>query len=123
MFYSMVRLTKQKKILHEQIKKFKSFFGAFELHNAVLNKDKRIGLATVYRFLKHLETDGEIHSFMCDKKKIYSNNKISHAHFKCEKCKKIKHINVKNVDFLNEFSEEDICHFQIELTGLCSVCK
>lgn len=119
----MRRMTKQKRILYEEIKQFSSFFNAYELHARVVKKDQSIGLATVYRFLNTLESDGGIHSFMCDKKKIYSNNKRSHTHFKCEKCGNIKHIQIKNVDFLHQLVNAEICHFHIELSGTCSKCK
>ena len=119
----MRRMTKQKKILYEEIKQLSSFFDAYELHARVMQKDRGVGLATIYRFLSMLENEGEIHSFMCANKKIYSNSKKSHAHFKCERCGKLKHIQIRNVDFLNESIDDDICHFQIELTGVCSECK
>jgi|SRR3989344_1662784 len=119
----MRRMTRQKKMLYDETKRISSFFDACELHANVLKKDPGIGLATVYRFLNLLENEGEIHSFMCDNKKIYSNNKKSHAHFRCEKCAEIKHIQVKNVDFLHKSTHDDICHFQIELIGVCSECK
>ena len=119
----MVRMTYQKKILYEEVKHFTSFFNAYELHTDATKKDKKIGLATTYRFLNTLEKEGEIHSFSCNDKKIYSNKKTSHAHFTCEKCGKLKHIILKNVDFLSEVMEGEICHFQIELKGICSGCK
>lgn len=120
--YMMQRMTRQKKLLFETAQTFSSFFDAYELHAKTMKLDKRIGLATIYRFLTTMENDGEIHSFMCGNKKIYSNNKKSHAHFRCEKCGKVKHIDIKNVDFLNE-SRDEVCHFQIELSGLCAACK
>ena len=117
----MPRMTKQKRILYDEIKKFKSFFNAYDIHaNCIKNK---IGLATIYRFLNNLENEGLVHSFICDNKKIYSNQKTGHTHFKCEKCGKIDHIDLKNADFLKDFIKNEICHFQIELTGICSNCK
>ena len=119
----MRRMTNQKKMLYGEVKKFSSFFDAYELHQRIIKKDRRIGLATIYRFLKTLERDGDIHSFICDHKKIYSNAEKNHAHFTCEKCGKVKHIKIKNADFLNDSIDDEVCHFQIELTGLCSECK
>lgn len=117
-----MRLTAQKRMLYTEVEKFSSFFDAYELH-AKIDKRKNIGLATVYRFLNTLEKHGEIHSFMCNNKKIYSHNKTNHVHFTCEKCKKIKHVTLKNVDFLKEISDHKICHFQIELVGFCDQCR
>ena len=119
----MPRLTKQKKMLHEEIKLFSSFFDAQELHQKLSGKHQKFGLATIYRFLNKAESDGDLHSFLCHNKKIYSNNKKSHAHFTCERCGKLKHIPLKNVDFLQETLPDEICHFQVELVGICSGCK
>lgn len=119
----MARMTKQKNLLHTEVKASRSFFDAYKLHSNVQRKDKKIGIATVYRFLNNLEAKGEVHSFICDNKKVYSNNKTSHAEFKCEECGKLKHVKIDNVDFLNKLTDDYVCHFQIELTGLCSSCK
>jgi len=113
----MPRITKQKIALYNQIKQLTSFFNAYELQ-----KNTKLGLATIYRFLNDAEKNGEIHSFVCNNKKIYSNNKTSHTHFTCEKCNKTKHITIKNVDFLKEIND-DVCHFQIDAVGICEECR
>ena len=109
--------------MSEKIEKLNSFFTTYMLHEKVVRTNKHIGLATVYRFLKDAEKKGDIHSFVCDSKKIYSTNKKSHAHFVCEKCGALKHITVDNVDFLRKITADEVCHFQIELSGICSLCK
>ena len=119
----MRRMTNQKKLLFAELKLCSAFFDAYKFHARVAKKNKGIGLATIYRFLNTLEADGEIHSFSCDNKKIYSHGSKSHAHFKCEKCGSIKHLKIRNVDFLKEFIADEICHFQIELTGMCEPCR
>ena len=119
----MKRMTWQKRLLSEAVKSFSSFFDAYELYEKIAKKEKGIGLATIYRFLNALEQEGEVHSFLCGTKRVYSNNKKSHAHFRCEKCGNLKHIKIKNVDFLNESLHDEICHFQIELSGICSGCR
>ena len=123
MFFSSMRMTSQKKILTKEMDKLKSFFTASLLHKRVAQANKRIGLATVYRFLKEAEKKGDTHSFVCDSKKIYSTDKKSHAHFTCEKCGVVKHITVNTVDFLKEIIADEVCHFQIELAGICSSCR
>ncbi len=119
----MTRMTLQKKLLLDEIKSLKSFFDATELYTHAAKKDKQIGLATIYRFLTKLEQDGILHSFLCENRKIYSMGKTNHAHFTCEHCGQIKHIIPKNVDFLRASKGDEICHFQIELAGICSACK
>ena len=119
----MRRMTNQKKMMHGEIKKFSMFFDAYGLHERVSKKNSKLGLATIYRFLNSMESTGEIHSFVCGKTKIYSNSETSHAHFKCESCGKVRHLKIKNVDFLKEFLEDEVCHFQIELAGVCAKCR
>src|SRR3989344_2341299 len=114
----MARITHQKQVLHEEVQKLKSFFTADVLHEKAQNH--RIGLATVYRFLKDAEKSGDIHSFMCDSRKIYSIDKRTHVHFSCEKCGARKHIRIENADFLKKITADEVCHFQIELVGICS---
>src|SRR3989338_10857700 len=117
----MARITAQKRALHDEIKKFNSFFDVEKLQEKTSKQG--IGLATVYRFLNALEKEGSIHSFMCGNRKIYSADKTSHAHFKCEQCRTLKHIKIRNIDFIKEIANGEICHFQIELVGICSECR
>ncbi|MBI2667124.1 transcriptional repressor [Candidatus Woesearchaeota archaeon] len=114
----MARQTKQKQILTDALKKLDLFFDAFELHQRVAKS--RIGIATVYRFLKQLEEKEEIHAFLCNDQKIYSLNKKNHAHFTCEICGKIEHLNIKKVDFLRVSGKA--CHFQLDVKGKCNGC-
>ncbi|MBS3136600.1 transcriptional repressor [Candidatus Woesearchaeota archaeon] len=118
----MGRQTSQKKILIDGIMQFNSFFDAYMLHKSISGKS-RLSLATTYRFLNSMESEGRIHSYVCNSKKIYSLHEKSHSHFKCEKCGKVKHIKIKNLDFLAGILDDEICHFQIELSGKCSDCK
>lgn len=117
------RLTKQKELLQEEINKINSFFTAEELLNKVNKKNKKIGIATIYRFLKNLTKKGKLHSYLCDRKTIYSIHKKSHCHFICEKCGKTEHIEIKNIDFIKNKIKNTICHFQIDISGICEKCK
>jgi len=115
------RETKQKEILNNEIKKFSSFFNADELYEKVKKKDPRLGIATVYRFLKDLKNKNKIHFYVCDRKDIYSFNDKNHCHFVCLKCGKVKHLKITSLNFL-EKKFDKICHFQINLEGICKDC-
>lgn len=115
-----MRMTKQKRILHEAVQSFGSFFDAIELHRKV--DQQGIGIATVYRFLKEAEKKGELHEFLCESRKIYSKGKQNHVHFHCEECGSIKHISLPNADFIKKAPGE-VCHFQLDLHGVCKDCK
>lgn len=117
------RKTSQKEILKKEIVRLGNFFHAEQLFEKARIQDKNIGIATVYRFLKKLVEEGNIHSYSCNRKTIYSTNKKSHSHFTCEQCKKVEHIDVKKIDFLQKEIKGKICHFQINVTGLCEKCN
>ena len=116
------RKTKQKELMNSEILTFTSFFTADELHGKVKEKDNNIGIATVYRFLKNLRRKKELHSYICNRKMIYSREKNNHCHFICQKCNEITHFSVDKIDFLKTKIKGDICHFQIDVHGVCERC-
>ncbi|MBS3170086.1 transcriptional repressor [Candidatus Woesearchaeota archaeon] len=119
----MKRATQQKQLIMGEITTFSSFFNAEELYHKVSKKNLKIGIATIYRFLNDLTKNGEIHSFQCNRRTLYSNSKKNHCHFTCEKCGETKHIDIKKVDFLYQQVKGEICHVQIDVTGICQKCS
>ena len=119
----MVRVTRQKKVLSLVLDSFDSFFDAAQFYNAVVAKKGVVGLATVYRYLASLESSCSVHSFVCDGRKIYSKDLRNHAHFTCEKCARVEHLHIKTVDFLRLNHGGKVCHFQLELVGVCEKCS
>ena len=115
-----MRKTKQKELIEEEVKKLDSFFTAEELFKRVNQKDKKIGIATVYRFLRNLKKKEKLHCYLCNRKTVYSKEENNHCHFVCQKCGEIKHFDVKSLDFLK--IKESICHFQIDVHGTCKKC-
>ncbi|MBI2572908.1 transcriptional repressor [Candidatus Woesearchaeota archaeon] len=117
------RQTRQKEIISSNLNQFSTFFTAEELATKVQIKYPQIGIATIYRFLKDCATSGSLHAFTCGKKTVYSRNLKNHSHFICEKCGNIEHINVEKIDFLKERNLGEICHVQINVTGVCKKCS
>ena len=119
----MSRKTSQKRLIEKEIKNIRYFFDAEKLYQQISKKNSKIGIATIYRFLKTLGEEEKIHSYTCDRKTIYSSNTKNHCHFTCEKCGIIKHITLKKLDFIQEKMEGNLCHFQIDITGVCKRCQ
>jgi len=117
-----LRNTRQKELLEEEIRKFSSFFSADDFFALVRKKDSKIGIATIYRFLAELVKKGEIHSYLCNRRTVYSLDKKSHCHFVCEGCGKVDHLDIKSLDFVDNKVEGSICHFQIDVSGVCKSC-
>jgi len=116
------RNTRQKLILEKKIKKFSKFFDAKELLAETKKEDKTIGIATIYRFLKELNKKEEIHLYICSRKRIYSVKSNNHCHFICEKCGKISHFDIDQINFLKNKTNGEICHFQVDVYGICEKC-
>lgn len=117
------RVTRQKKIIAQELNKVNSFFSAEELYERVKQKDKNIGLATIYRFLKEANDKGDLFAYTCNRRTIYSKGKKSHCHFECEKTGRIIHFEVDNIDFLKDKIPGTITSFQLEVKGICNNCK
>ncbi len=117
------RETKQKKIIQKEVDSMNFFFTAEELYGRVSKHDKNLGIATVYRFLRDLKKNRKIHFYVCNRKALYSLKNMNHSHFVCESCGKIDHLNINLVDFLKNFISGEICHFQIEVNGVCDFCR
>jgi len=117
------RNTKQKELISQEIHKIDSFFNAEDLYSKVKEKDKHIGIATIYRFLNEAKRKGELYTYICDRKTIYSKGKKSHCHFECEKTGKIIHFEIDNLDFLKDKIPGTIKSFQLEVKGVCNTCE
>jgi Fur family ferric uptake transcriptional regulator len=117
------RNTSQKRIMEEELDKINTFFDAERLHQTAIKREKNIGIATIYRFLKRMTSEGRLHSYICSRKTVYSKKDKGHCHFICKKCQARQHITLKALDFLKNEIPGEICHFQIDVTGICEECK
>ena len=117
---SKMRKTKQKEILEQELRKRKTFFTAEEFHNGI--KNTKMGIATVYRFLNEKVNKNEMHSYTCNRRTLFSIEKKTHAHFFCENCKIQKHLKIKDINFLKTEITGEVCHFQLDVSGICEKC-
>lgn len=117
------RNTKQKEIIKQELEKINTFFSAEELYKKVQKKDRNIGIATIYRYINELKKKGEVYSYICDRKNIYSKGQKSHCHFICDKTGKTIHFEINNLDFLKNKIPGTIKSFQLEVRGVCENCK
>lgn len=116
----MRRTTKQKVMMEKAISGFETFFTAEELFSSM---NEEIGIATIYRFLNDEKKNGNLHSYLCERKTLYSKNKTNHCHFICSECNRITHIDIEKIDFLKKDIPGKMCHFQIDVYGVCNDCQ
>ena len=112
------RSTQQKETLTKAIARFHEPFTAETLALVV----PKIGIATIYRFLKQERKRGTLHTYQCNEKTLYSREAISHCHFTCHGCGKIWHIKLGSFKGLDKQLPGKLCHVQIDATGWCRDC-
>lgn len=114
-------MTKQKELLSQTITSLKGFFSAEDVYDEARKKDPKLGIATVYRFLKEQHESNQLYGYTCDRRKVYSRQQ-AHCHFRCQETGKVFHFAVDNIDFLKDKVPGTIESFQIEVTGVCDKC-
>ena len=100
---------------------------ADEVYFSVKKDLPNISLATVYRNLKLLESEGLILRITTDDSDRYDGHTQNHYHLMCDCCKKVSDLNIKGDVDLNGLPDKE---FQGEIRshallffGLCKNCK
>ena len=129
---AIVRMTKQREIILEELKKLKTHPTASELYDIVRHKLPKISLGTVYRNLEILAGMGIIKKLeVAGKEKRWDGDTSKHYHFRCVKCGKVEDIFLKEEDlekldsFFKNYINEDVKFedMNVEINGLCSECN
>ena len=124
---SNMRLTSQRQIILEELRKVKSHPTGDEVYNMVRKRLPRIGLGTVYRNLELLAKLGIIRKLEVDgKQKRFDGDISPHYHIRCIKCNQVDNIFI-NMDRGLEKSAASFCDYKIldhhvQFSGICSKC-
>ena len=117
------RITSQKKIILDYLKKTTTHPSAEEIYLAVRKKLPRISLGTAYRVLKNLKEKGEIREIPHDVSR-YDGNISPHSHFICEKCQNIFDIFEEyNILKHKRIKVGKIKNYQVFFYGTCKKCR
>ena len=122
-----MRLTSQRQVILEELKKVKSHPTANEVYDMVRKRLPRIGLGTVYRnldllaeigIIKKLEVGGE--------QKRFDGDTSPHYHIRCLKCNRVEDIFIER-DMKLEKNAASCCNYKIldhhvQFSGICSKC-
>jgi len=126
-FDNNMRLTNQRQVILEELRKVKSHPTANEVYDMVRTRLPRIGLGTVYRNLDLLAEKGIIKKLeVGGEQKRFDGDTSQHYHIRCVDCHRVEDIFIE-IDKELERNASSCCNYQIlghhvEFSGICSSC-
>jgi Fur family ferric uptake transcriptional regulator len=123
-----LKMTVQRRVILEEIKKVKTHPSADELYLAVRRRLPDISMATVYRNLETLAEHGLIRRLWeVGAPRRYDGELAEHYHIVCERCGRVDDVSLQAVDgFLDEVrraSDYDVQGYRLGFFGLCPNCR
>ncbi len=126
------RKTKQQQVVLQTLRSTVSHPTADELFIEVRRYLPRVSLATVYRNLSKLESEGKIQSLeLGSGQRRYDGNSAAHFHVRCRSCNRVA--DLKTTDSTDLFVKKAISTMghsdfliedcNLELIGLCDNCQ
>ena len=124
----MPKLTQNRQVILDHINKSNHHWEAEELAHVLKESGHSMGIATVYRGLAALESQGLICSFqLSDRKRYERANKAHHDHLICSECGKIEEFTNDRIEqqqeqVANEHGFSTTGH-QLVIFGVCRGCS
>lgn len=121
------RQTKQRDEVLQAIKGIDCHLTAEEVYQEVVKSNPNIGVATVYRNLKHLVETKHISRIVDKGISYYDGNNMPHYHVRCIKCEKYHDAPIeymaKQDDLLREEHNLAIIGHNITFDYVCDTCN
>ncbi len=121
------RMTRQRKVILEELRKVTSHPTADELHRLVRNRLPKISIATVYRNLEILSDEGEVWKMdVAGTQRRFDGTTENHYHIRCSVCGRVDDVDMEVVETIEETAQR-ACGYQVlshttEFTGICPDC-
>ena len=124
----IMRLTSQRKVILEELRKVTSHPTATEIYDMVREKLPRISLGTVYRNLELLSNSEVIQKLdFGEAQKRFDGNPDPHYHITCSKCGRVDDIHIPLHRELEgkaaDYSGYEIHGHHVEFHGICPKCN
>ena len=124
----MQRLTAQRQAILDLINASNRHWDADEVARALVDAGSSIGIATVYRGLAALESQGLIDSIqLADKKRYERSDKAHHDHMICTRCGHIEEFAHETIEELQHAAAEErgfeLTGHQLVMFGFCNSCQ
>lgn len=125
---SNLRMTRQRQVILEELRRTCSHPGADELYVRVRRRMPHISLGTIYRNLEVLSASGEIQKVETGGSlKRFDGNTAPHYHIRCLRCQKVVDAPVAVLPdverLLDGKTDFVITGHRIEFLGICPKCQ
>jgi Fur family ferric uptake transcriptional regulator len=125
------RMTKQKRVVLEELSKVKSHPTAHDVYEMVKSRLPRISLGTVYRNLDQLSSSGQIRRLdMGQSQRRFDAVVDDHLHIRCISCGKVDDVplhpamsTITIKDIVSSQSGYDVLGCEMDFQGICPKCK
>jgi Fur family ferric uptake transcriptional regulator len=122
------RLTKQRQVILDEVRKSHSHPTADEVYEKVREHVPKISLGTVYRNLDRLAQMGEIRKVQLSGAQARYDGEVGgHHHARCTACGRIADVSVEALPEIKPLGRRvdgfSITGLNVELLGLCSRCR
>ena len=125
---SHLRLTKQRQIILDELRKVTSHPTADEIYHMVRKRMPKISLGTVYRNLEIMSDCGIIQKLdIGGTQKRFDGIMESHSHIRCESCNRVADMEIppsQEVDAeAQKLTDFEVLRHRLEFIGICPSCK
>ena len=122
------RMTHQRQVLLDEIRKVKTHPTADEVYELVRKRLPRISLGTVYRNLEILSARGLIQRIGPPPQQMrFDGDTKDHYHLRCGSCGRVEDVPMISVDDLEDAvrnqSDYSIVGHRLEFMGICPACR
>ncbi len=123
-----IRMTNQRRIILEEIRKVASHPTADEIFRTVRKRLPKISLATVYRNLEILSEFGMIRKLdLAGTQKRFDGYTENHYHVRCVECGRVDDVCLEPDPVIEQaaqgVTDYDVLSHRLEFLGVCAECK
>ncbi|MGB6066790.1 MAG: transcriptional repressor [Desulfomonilaceae bacterium] len=122
------RMTEQRRIILEELKKVTCHPTAEDLHHLVRQRLPKISIATVYRNLEILSAEGMVLKMdLAGTQRRFDGTTENHYHIRCIECGRVDDVDIEPIPKIEETAQGScgykvVSHW-IEFTGICPDCN
>jgi Fur family ferric uptake transcriptional regulator len=122
------RMTRQRQVILEELRKVKSHPTADEIYRKVRRRLPRISLGTVYRNLEVLSDSGSVSKLdLARRQRRFDGDVTPHYHVRCVQCQRVEDVMAEPQTKLEESLAEGtgyrIIGHRLEFIGICPRCQ